>query len=242
MSNAGSLCWLVLVGAAHNLVAVVTKPWIRVQAEQGQRRKTLLLFTPRKTAWAIALVSAILVITTVLFLVKLQVRELFDPRTNVTFLSLEYETFEASTFSLRDLGIILISCTQIICLAGIVIANGMLIWGLKKKNQMLASRTAAQCSHNQRMTTNYRMRNAMSENYHQLSIHTAAIHELNVVSSPSSPGSSRPAPRNATRAARDRKLGRMAVILSGIQLISFIPTFVWTILAQIWPDLKAMER
>ncbi|GFO10434.1 chemosensory receptor b [Plakobranchus ocellatus] len=179
--------------------------------------KIKLLFTPRRTAWAIAVVSVISAITTILFLVNVQVHERFDLGTNVTFLSLE---FENSPFSLTEISKILISCIQIICLLGIVVANGMLIWGLKR---------------------NDRMRNRWSENDHPISALTAR-HELHAVPSSANAQSSRPAPRTATRAARDRKLGRMAVTLSGIHLTSFLPTFVWVISAQAWPELKGINR
>ncbi|GFO05074.1 hypothetical protein PoB_003157900 [Plakobranchus ocellatus] len=112
----------------------------------------------------------------------------------------------------------------------------MLLWGLKKKNRILVSRFLGHRPDNQRVENNGRARNVAPDNIHQVSVLHGPTGR-----NPTPP----PADTNsaaALRYARERKIGRMIVILSGIHLTSYIPTIVLACFVEMKPEFKLVHR
>ncbi|GFN79584.1 hypothetical protein PoB_000609000 [Plakobranchus ocellatus] len=112
----------------------------------------------------------------------------------------------------------------------------MLLWGLKKRNRIWVSRFAGHSSDNRRVEDNGRARIVAPGNIHQLSVLHGPT-ERNPTPPPADTNSAA-----ALRYARERKIGRMILILSGIHLTSYIPSVVLACLAQIKPEFKLVDR
>ncbi|GFO21944.1 hypothetical protein PoB_004844900 [Plakobranchus ocellatus] len=115
----------------------------------------------------------------------------------------------------------------------------MLVWGLKERNQRWATGLVGDCSRDQRATNHNRPSNRVSENNGRISV-LQVPNERNAAPCLPTHRSSMAASRATTD--RDRKLGRMVLLLSAIQLTSFTPTIVWTCFTYIWPEYKGMDR
>ncbi|GFO01101.1 hypothetical protein PoB_002760600 [Plakobranchus ocellatus] len=127
------------------------------------------------------------------------------------------------------------ACSQVFCLATIIISNAMLLWGLKKNNRIWASRFAGHSTDNQRVN-NGRAQNVAPGN----------IHHLSVLHGPTGRDPTPPPTDtnsvSALRYAREQKIGRMIAILSGIHLTSYIPTVVLACLLEMKPEFKLVGR
>ncbi|GFO41484.1 hypothetical protein PoB_006798900 [Plakobranchus ocellatus] len=195
--------------------------------------KAKLVFTPKKSVVAVIFISVLTLITTAPSFVSLQIRISVDTTTNATFSNL---VFKESSSSMRRFVIVCTGFSQIFCLATIMISNIMLLWGLKKRNRMWVSRFARHRPGSQRVENNGSARNVAPGNNHQISI----LH------GPTGPNPTPPLTDtnsvSALRNARDRKIGRMIVILSGIHLTSYIPTVVLACLMEMRPEFKGVDR
>ncbi|GFO05075.1 hypothetical protein PoB_003158000 [Plakobranchus ocellatus] len=115
----------------------------------------------------------------------------------------------------------------------------MLLWGLKKRNRIWVSRFAGHRPGSQRWENNGRARNVAPGNIHQISV----LHgPTGRNPAPASPPAADVNSASALRYARERKIGRMVVILSGIHLTSYIPTVVLACLVEMKPEFKLRER
>ncbi|GFN98451.1 hypothetical protein PoB_002495700 [Plakobranchus ocellatus] len=112
----------------------------------------------------------------------------------------------------------------------------MLLWGLKKSNRIWVSRFAGHRPGSQRVENNGRARNVAPGNIHQISV----LHGPTRRSPTQPPTDTNSA--SALRYVRERKIGRMIVILSGIHLTSYIPTVVLACLVEMKPNFKLVNR
>ncbi|GFO18211.1 chemosensory receptor b [Plakobranchus ocellatus] len=199
--------------------------------------KIKYLLTRKKTAWAIVLGSAMILIALIPLLLTLQVETFPDPRSNATFSRLNFK----SVFSpLHHFAFFLQAIMQNFSLVAIAVANAVLMWALKKRTQRWASGPAGQRPPNRRMSANNRPGGEPPENHRQI----AFIHLPNDQNRPQPLLSSRsfgPEFRVINRDRIDRKMGRMVVILSGIHLTCLIPTFVWVWFVQAMPEFKILN-
>ncbi|GFO41490.1 chemosensory receptor b [Plakobranchus ocellatus] len=194
--------------------------------------KAKLVFTPKKSFVAVSFISVLTLITSAPSFASLQIKTSVDTTTNATFSNL---VFKESFSSMRRFRIILIACSQVFCLATIIISNVMLFWKLKKRNRIWVSRFAGHRPDNQRVENNSRARNVAPGNIHQISVLHGPTGR-----NPTPP----PADTNsaaALRYARERKIGRMIVILSGIHLTSYIPIVVLACLVETRPGFKIVD-
>ncbi|GFN79045.1 hypothetical protein PoB_000555100 [Plakobranchus ocellatus] len=111
----------------------------------------------------------------------------------------------------------------------------MLLWGLEKRNRIWLSSFARQRRRRQLVENNGRARNVAPGNIHHLSV----LHGL--MERNSTPPPTQTVSVSALRYARDRKIGRMIVILSGIHLTSYIPTIVLACFVEMKPEFKFLD-
>ncbi|GFN96432.1 chemosensory receptor c [Plakobranchus ocellatus] len=195
--------------------------------------KAKLMFTPAKSVVAAIFVSILTLITTAPLFVPFGTETFVDTTTNTTFFIL---VFEESLSSMESFVITWTGCSQVFCLAIIIISNAMLLWGLKKSNRVWVSRHNCPTAGNRYSEANNRARNVASGN----------IHEISVLHGPTeripNPPPIQTNPASALRIAREKKIGRMVVILSGIHLASYIPTVVGVCLKGMKPEFRMTSR
>ncbi|GFN95217.1 hypothetical protein PoB_002172300 [Plakobranchus ocellatus] len=198
--------------------------------------KAKLVFTPKKSVAAVIFISVLTLITTAPLFVSLQIKTSVDTTTNATFSNLVFKEIFSSGESFV---IVWTACSQIFCLAMIIISNFMLLWGLKKRNRTWVSRFSGQRPGRQHVENNGSVRNVAPGNIHQISVLHAPM-ERNPA--PASPPPTDTNSVSALRNAREQKIGRMIVILSGIHLTSYIPTVMLACLSEMKPEFKKVDR
>ncbi|GFO41446.1 chemosensory receptor c [Plakobranchus ocellatus] len=197
--------------------------------------KAKLVFTPKKSVAAVIFISVLTLITTAPSFVPFQIKTFVDTTTNATFSNL---VFEETFSSMQRFVVIWMACCQVFCLATIIISNVMLLCCLKKRNRLWVSRFAGYNSDNQHVENNGRARNVAPGNIHQLSV----LHgPTGRNPAPTSPPPTDTNSVSALRYARERKIGRMIVILSGIHLTSYIPTVVLACFVEMRPEFKIVD-
>ncbi|GFO21831.1 hypothetical protein PoB_004833600 [Plakobranchus ocellatus] len=195
--------------------------------------KAKLVFAPKRSVVAVIFISVLTLVTTASSFVSFQIKTSVDTTTNATFYNL---VFKESFSSMQRFVVIWTACSQVFCLATIIISNVMLLWGLKKRNRIWVSRFAGHRPGSQRVENNGRARNVAPGNIHQISVLHGPT-ERNPAPPPADTNSA-----TALRYARERKIGRMIVILSGIHLASYIPSVVLACLVEMIPKFKIVDR
>ncbi|GFN78075.1 chemosensory receptor a [Plakobranchus ocellatus] len=186
------------------------------------------VLTPKKITSAIVFLSIVFLIATIPALVTVQTEELFDPQTNGTFFSLRYKF---SLSGLHNSYFVSMCLLQFVSLIIVLILNAVLIWALKKRNKLWVSRRTGE-----RAAANDRTSNDASERRYRTSVFCVPLKRDAPASSAAQRGTV-----CGIRALRERKLGRMVVMLSGIHLMSSTPTLVLAFLTLVWPDLKVVS-
>ncbi|RUS84754.1 hypothetical protein EGW08_007496, partial [Elysia chlorotica] len=95
--------------------------------------KVRVMFTPKRVAVAIAVISTLTLITSTPVFASVRVVKATNPRTNVTF-----NTFVNTEWaeSMKDVSVVTMLCTQVFSLCVILVCNILLLLGLKKRRKI----------------------------------------------------------------------------------------------------------